>query len=83
MSDLPDKRVESLQISVDDITSLELQLDILKKRNEKLEKVVSIVRQIRSLDPEPIKRFGSTKQANELIAQIDPALQALDEVKAK
>jgi hypothetical protein len=55
------------------ITSLELQLDILKKRNEKLEKVAEAARESLA-----VGNFTSwiTRQHN-----LNLALQALDEVR--
>ena len=58
--------------ALDEITSLELQLDILKKRNEKLEKVAEAARAL-----ERQEYFGILKQEHPL----QSALQALDEVR--
>ncbi len=58
------------------------EIERLKEMVGAMEKIVGIVKEIRSLDPAPMKRFGSVARANELIAQIDPALEAYEASKA-
>ncbi len=57
------------------------EVERLKEMVGAAEKIVGIVKEIRSLDPEPMRRFGSVARANELIAEIDPALKVYEACK--